>query len=121
MRTRYGVALLLVGLVAGLALGTYVPLPAIYPSTTTSEYANQVAFTGTVMVQNAQTVRFYHSETNTTVNTVAAVDSNSKVNVILVGGISYDLSIKSSQGLSCSSSLYVPSGVSTFSANILCG
>lgn len=123
MRARSGAALLLVGLVVGLVIGLYVPIPGVTPTatSTTSVTGDQVAFTGTVQVQNALTVRFVHAGANATVDTVVPVDSNSKVEAVLVGGVSYNLTIKSSQGLQCASSLYIPSGVSTFTAGISCG
>jgi hypothetical protein len=123
MGVRTSAAILLVGLVVGLVIGLYVPIPGVTPTATsaTSVTGDQVAFTGTVQVQSALTVRFVHVGANATVNTVVPVGSNSKVEAVLVGGVSYNLTIKSSQGLQCASSLYIPSGVSAYAAGISCG
>lgn len=115
-------ALLLVGLVIGLALGAYVLYPAL-PGSSAAGKNNQVQLNGKVSTSLfvATSIQFTGQASNRTIDTIVPVSSNGQFSVVVVGGISYSIDVYGgSYGDSCYSSLYIPSGVSTITPTIVC-
>lgn len=115
-------ALLLVGLVIGLALGAYVLSPAL-PSSSAAGKNDQVQLNGRISASSlvATSIEFTGQASNRTIDTIVPVSSNGQFSVVVVGGISYSIDVYGgSNGGSCSSNLYIPSGVSIVTPTIVC-
>jgi hypothetical protein len=129
LKAVYGVGLLLIGLVVGLALGIYALYPLVSPNPAAGKN-NQVQVVGEVKLPSGvsnPTITFDAIGANTTIDTTVPIGSSGQFSVILVGGLSYQISVNGgnslgSEGYSCGSSIYVPSGVTTFTPTIAaCG
>jgi len=104
---------LAVGLIIGL-FGGYLLYPVLVHPTS-------VEFTGNVSIPDAVSLRFNHTASNLTVDTVLPVN-NAQVKGYLVGGVSYVITAYSVNKSSiCTSALYVPIDFGTFTASIVCG
>ena len=111
----------------GLALGAYVLNPAISTHPAGGKN-NQVQVNGKFGLSLSGTnpsINFVGAGANTTINTTVPIDSNGQFSVVLVGGVSYQITVHgvstsvSYEGY-CESSIYVPSGISTFTPTITC-
>lgn len=107
----------LIGLVIGLVLGIFVSIFFDFPSffhTAAGRY-NQVQVSGTVSETLIGTIKFssLDEEIETSVPIV-----NSTYSILLVGGKSYTVRVHSAGPIAIfTGSLYVPLGVSIFTAN----
>lgn len=109
-----GAVAFVVGLVIGLAIGIFSS-PILLPTQTGTGINNQVQVSGTVSILQTGSVRFYNL--GNTIQSSAPI-INGKYSVLLVGGQSYHVYVDNSNGGTVGSySLYVPSGVATFTAN----
>jgi hypothetical protein len=105
-----------IGLIAGLVLGVFIGL-SISPSTkTVAETNNQVKVSGTIQEQNPSEIYFF--SISQTVQT-SAIITNGQYSVVLLGNQSYGVTVTYNidNDLTNSYTLYVPSGVTTFTAN----
>jgi hypothetical protein len=111
-----GIAALVIGLVIGLVLGIFISVFFNLPSAfhTGNGVNNQVQVSG--KIQETQTGSIYFYEIGQVGRTSPIV--NSQYSVILVGGNSYYANVYDSNGNFLGYySLYVPLGVTTFTAN----
>ena len=100
-----------IGLVVGLALGIFVGVVFIVPNMV----RNQVQVSGTVSEAHTGTIKF--TNLNQTIVTSASI-TNGEYSVWLVGGQSYNVVVYLVTGNTVGTySLYIPSGVATFTAN----
>jgi hypothetical protein len=115
------IAALAVGLVIGLGLGIIVSLALIFPSMVQEvSYAiNPVQVSGTVSETLRGTIQFINENETTSTrynHHVQIVGGN--YSILLSGGYSYTVLIGTGEtGYSHEFSLYVPSNVTTFTAN----
>jgi len=109
-------AAVVVGLLVGGAFGALL-LPR-----QASPRGPNVEFTGNVSIPNAVSLRFHHSGSNMTLDSVLPVTGSSEVKGALIGGFSYNITAYAS-GLTviCNSAVYVPAVNATFTATIVCG
>lgn len=107
-----------VGIVIGLALGIFVSIIFNLPSSfhTGAGIGNQVQVSGKVSETQNGTIKFV--SLNRTIVTNVPITSG-KYSVLLVGGTSYDVYVylSSTDYYDYDFSLYVPLGVTTFTAN----
>ena len=106
-------------MVVGLALGIFISailnLPnVIMPTQTGAGMSNQVQVSGKVQVTQSGTVRFRNL--NRTIDTSVPI-ANGEYSILLLGGDSYDVYVYWEGRLQYSYWLYVPSGVTTFTAD----
>jgi hypothetical protein len=116
-----GIIALVIGLVIGLALGIFVSVLFNLPSSFHTEVRvdNQVQVSGSVSETRQGTIQFINwNETTNTRYAHYAQITDGKYNVFLIGGQSYDVYVGTGEtGYSYEYSLYVPSNVTTYTAN----
>jgi hypothetical protein len=119
-----GIAALVIGLVIGLALGIFIS-PILLPKQTGAGTNNQVQVSGTIQEEHPSEIHFASIAVNSSSYGQISSSSliiNGQYSVVLVGGQSYDVRIYyqpvgNSYPTSSTYSLYVPSGVTTFTAD----
>jgi hypothetical protein len=127
LKSTYGVGLLLIGLVVGLALG-FVLYPTLLVAPAVGKN-NQVQVSGTVQNVRYSTLCFvnlnFTIETSAPINTVSGT-YNGTYSVLLVGGQSYEVFSDYCPPVSTVRSttsdynpFYVPLGVTTFTENLV--
>ncbi len=105
---------IVVGLIVGLVLGVFIGVLFISPSAKT-ETNNQVRVSGTIKETGIETIDFVNL--NETISSSAPI-VNGVYSIVLVGGQSYAVALVDQYGNEAYTfMLYVPSGVTTFSAN----
>jgi len=114
-----GIAALLIGLVVGLALGIFIS-PTLLPKQTGTGINNQVQVSGTV--PNRTTILCF-SNLNHSIETTANI-INGEYSVLLVGGQSYEVyndhfPLSDPWYSPAYNQFYVPSGVTTFTENLV--
>jgi hypothetical protein len=107
---------LVIGLVVGLVLGVFISVVFNLPSSFHKGAGtnNQVQVSGSVQVTQSGTIGF--DNLNRTIET-SGIISNGEYSVLLVGGQSYDVYVYIPNDSYRTYSLYVPLGVTTFTAN----
>jgi hypothetical protein len=136
---------IVVGLIAGLLLGVFVgvlvispsgilpiktvnPTPTPSPIPTSSPVSgvgtnNQVQVSGTIQEENASEISFSSIIGSSQKVQTSAIITNGQYSVVLVGNQSYDVVVaypsvyEPSENNYNSYTIFVPSGVTTFSAN----
>jgi hypothetical protein len=122
-----GIAIgIVIGLIAGLVLGVFIGVLVISPSGLLPINAgtgtnNQVKVSGTVPNKASGTI--YFANLDETLKTSASI-ANGKYSVLLVGGQSYtayseDRTYPTTYNYITYNDFYVPSGVSTFTENLV--
>lgn len=114
-----GIAALVIGLVIGLALGIFIS-PILLPKQTGAGTNNQVQVSGTISESQPSEIYFASIAVNSSSYGQISSSSliiNGQYGVVLVGGRSYQV-IVYYQGTFRQYSLYVPSGVTTFTADV---
>jgi hypothetical protein len=101
-----------VGLIVGLVLGVFVGVMFISPKNTGVETNNQVQVSGYINDATITKIMFV-SLANRNISTSASI-TNHGYEAIILGGQSYTVYLYNSEGLSATSTLYVPSGVAYF-------
>jgi hypothetical protein len=111
------VAALLIGLVVGLGIGIVIG-DVVLSTHSGAGTNNQVQVSGTISETQSGSVYFYNlAPRNQTISTTSPI-TNGQYSALLVGGQSYNVNIYDSTGYSKGSfTIYVPLGVSTFTAN----
>jgi hypothetical protein len=111
-----------IGLIAGLVLGVFIGVMFISPSKTGTETNNQVQVSGKVNYQFVTSIIFT-SSSGTNISSSAPI-VNGQYSVLLLGGQSYTVQLWNPDkyaigygGYEATLALYVPSGVTTFTAN----
>jgi hypothetical protein len=116
-----------VGLVIGLGLGVVISVVFDVPSmlnlngsgkNTGAGTNNQVQMSGTVHTTQTGTIEFkeIYSSNNTNLQSSAPIEDG-KYSVLLVGGKSYDVYVSADGYGKGDYSIYVPEGVTIFTAN----
>jgi hypothetical protein len=113
-------AALVIGLLIGLVLGIFIS-PILLPTQTGAGSNNQVQVSGTVQETQTGTIGFSNSPETYRNSSVTPIQStsfiaNGRYSITLVGGHSYYVQVIYGY-ISKSYSLYVPLGVTTFTAN----
>jgi len=108
-----GIALLVVGLVVGLVLGIFIS-PIIRPTQSGAGTNNQVQVSGTV--SESQTTIYFFSVNRTNPIDTSTPIVNGQYSILLLGGRSYNVGFYTSS-YDAQYDLYVPLGVTTFTAN----
>ncbi|MGD0644393.1 MAG: hypothetical protein ABSA75_05760 [Candidatus Bathyarchaeia archaeon] len=118
---------IVVGLIVGLVLGVFIGVmfispSGILPTKTVSNTNNQVQVSGTVNYQFVTSIIFT-SASGTNISSSAPIVSG-QYSVLLLGGQSYTVQLWNPDkfaigygGYEATLALYVPSGVTTFTAN----
>jgi PDZ domain-containing secreted protein len=119
MKRNVGIAALVIGLVIGLALGIFVTIFLNLPSPSPTSVSNLVQVSGTV--SETQTGYMEFTTINQPANTriLAAIIVNGQYSVLLLGDQSYNVHVyvPSYTYAEYTFKLYVPPGVTTFTAN----
>jgi hypothetical protein len=111
------IVILVIGLVVGLVLGIFVSVLLNLPSSfhTGAGINNQVQVSGTVSETSQTTIYFFSVNRTSPIDTSVPI-VNGQYSVILLGGRSYYVGF-SSYYYDEAYTKYIPSGVSTFTAN----
>ena len=119
MKNEIIIAVVTGSLVIGLVVGVFIG-SALYPSMHSGVGThNQVRVSGTVLETGIYSIQFSSVVgSNITVDTTAVI-TNGVYSVVVVAGQSYSITLYSDQygTVYSTSTLYVPSGVSTFHAD----
>lgn len=104
---------IVIGLVIGLALGIFIGI-IILPTQTGVGTNNQVQVSGTIQEQNPS--KIYFVSISKTIST-SAIITNGQYSVVLVGNQSYAVLVSYEDTQDATYTIYVPSGVTTFTAD----
>lgn len=122
LKSVIGVVLLLVGIILRVVLGVYVLSPALSQPGGAGR-SNQVEVLGTLpsSVSGATSISFQGRTANgTSIDTSAQVDTSGHFTVVVLGGVSYQIYAGGNGQTLCYSTLYVPTGTTTFAQTIAC-
>lgn len=117
-----GIVALVIGLVIGLALGIFIS-PILLPKQTGTGINNQVQVSGSISENQPSEIYFSSlGLVNGSRIQTSSLITNGQYSVVLVGGQSYTVyvyyqPVGNTYPTSKTYSIYVPSGVTTFTAN----
>ena len=120
-RNSWIAAALVIGLLIGLVLGIFIS-PNLLPKQNGTGTNNQVQVSGTISENQPSEIYFYSTSSvnGSSIQTSGPV-TNGQYSVVLVGGLSYSVTVSFTDTYGNSEensyTIYVPSGVTTFTAN----